>query len=170
MKGKMMLTAALTFAALSLSVPLASQSHSKPASKLAGLPKLLGPAGVFDPLRMMGDALRWQLLGLKQEGVSSPSQASVDLQNWLTIGHSPDEAPEAEFDLVNEYSRSLSTLLAAMKYVGNEEGELLYQKGGIPFVFADHEGSLTLVLSAVASGDVYNTVRLSDEERAYKAT
>ncbi len=162
------MVSAVLFLVLCISTSSSGQIRSRPAPKPTHLPKLVGVGGILEPLKFMLDTENWQLYLLKQSGAKTSSQAKEDLQDWLTSGHSPQGVPRAEFDLVYKYRRSLSMLLDSMKYIGDEDGELLYKKGDIPFLFADHEGSLTLVVSSIASGEVYNTLRLNGEARAYK--
>ena len=145
-----------------------SQSRVTHARKPPQLPELVGPSGVLHPLKLMLHRTKWEVGYLeKHEGRSVP-EAADGVRAWLAKGYSSDEATHVEYDLVSKYKEGFVRLLDNLKYIGDEEGRFLYGDESIPVGFARTNGSLTLVLSAIASGKVYNTLRTSDKTRASK--
>jgi hypothetical protein len=145
-----------------------SQSRVTHASKPPQLQELVGLSGVLHPMKLMLHRTKWELGYIEKHQGRSAQEAAEGVRAWLAKGYSSDEATHVEYDLVSKYKEGLIRLLDGLKYIGDDEGRFLYDDESIPVGFARTNGSLTLVLSAIASGNVYNTLRTSDKTRASK--
>jgi hypothetical protein len=108
-------------------------------------------------------------VGLFLEGyhdLKSTAQAGADFKSWLEKNKGRDETPDGQcYANVSKYTPALITLLDGLRL---NAGGLLYLDDDMPFRVFAKEKSEGVLLSAVTSGEIYNTLKIGARQRAAK--
>ena len=134
-------------------VAMAVQVFAQDAPKLSPVATLIQTLSV-------GLGARWTQSAMKGEPLLSAQQAVADLEALL---QQPAPRPQdvVQRDLIR---KNLTAITPALSRI--ESKSLVYFRSIGPVYFADKDGQLTLLIGAIASGQVYDTLNTTAISRA----
>jgi hypothetical protein len=137
-------------------------------------PKLLNVKNVFSIANF--DRTRWSLYTEYNDSKYAPTKAEdvmSDIDDYLLVTPTENkrQGEILEFELIKKYRTNIDTTFQGLKLFGSDNlGEFLYSKKiALPVHFGMlGDTALSFIISGVYIGNVYNTLKFTNRQRAKK--
>lgn len=118
----------------------------------------------------IGWRFSWKLMVYGDGKIKSSKDVIVDLDSWLQLSF-PDKDSQhyiVEQKLAEKYKAAIVNIFDGLDFIGRHSGGFFYDEGYVPFRFALKDSIVTLIVTGIASNDVYNTLKTTARSRAAK--
>ncbi|MDP8242314.1 MAG: hypothetical protein RAP70_03890 [Candidatus Celaenobacter antarcticus] len=127
---------------------------------------------LIDALKVESLSKIWWELSIGYESKDSPLKNKNDLSNDLDLWlqNKPDGESHIEnvkeYDLVLQYQNELKNLLKKFGFIGGSKSYFIYLDNQIPVRFITFNGKQLLIITNIATVNIYNTLSTNAKSRA----